>query len=100
MVGSVRMPIIPDPPPWGRPLFLEILLFPCCVCFTLSFIVGRCWRVWGRDINTYHLEEIFRSLGQGLGSRNPRSFSRWHLCVHLAVSIPHNLGPHRRGLYA
>ena len=53
----------------------------------------------GRDINPYYLK-MFRSLGQGLGSRKPRSFSQWHLCGHLAVSIPLHLGEHRRGLCA
>lgn len=56
--------------------------------------------MWGRNINPYGLEEMFRRLGQGLGSRKPLSFSRWHVCGHLAASIPCHLSQHRRGPYA
>ena len=38
--------------------------------------------MWGRDINPYRLEEMFRRLGQGLGHRKPRSLSQLCLCVH------------------
>ena len=96
MVGSVRMPISPEPPTWGRPLFLEVLLLPCCVCFTLSFIVGKCWRVWVRDINPYRLEEMFRRLGQALGieSHDPcLSCVSVYTVVHSTPSGPAQEGP-------
>lgn len=96
-MGSVRTPIIPDPPTWGRPLFLEVYSSLLCV---FEFYCGELLEGVGSNINLYHLEEMFRSIVQGLGSRKPWSFSQWASLWTLGCVHSTRLCPCRTGLYA